>query len=432
MSERVLLERSILGGVLVFPKVWDVLALSERLFDDAVCRKIFEVIASFRARDVVPDVLLVSSSLPKLSAQVFECQALAPASPESVGWHVDQLKAIWARQSLRETASEVLLLADNDKPVGELTGFIEGRLESVVASQSGLEIVYPGEFMQQYLQVMGTRVPFSPTCWRPLNALIGGWRDSAFYVVAGRPGMGKTIVLLQAAYELAQSGKHVLYFSLEMPAVQLQHRILAQVCGIAYDRIANDDLDVEVDIASFAGSDFRSSARDLRKEVWAAEARLTNNLGLVCEGLMTPAKIRAYVANASKRRRVDAVFVDYIGLMEDDLVHKSKIDKIGSVSQQFKRLALTLDIPVVSAAQLNREVESRGRESKPQLSDLRDSGSIEQDADVVMMIHREHLEGERRTVHGSKFQLLIRKNRHGRMGTVELRAEDEYSRVVEV
>ena len=107
----------------------------------------------------------------------------------------------------------------------------------------------------------------------------------------------------------------------------------------------------------------------MRKEVWAAEARLTNNLGLVCEGLMAPAKIRAYVANASKRRRVDAVFVGYIGLMEDDLVHKSKIDKIGSVSQQFKRLALTLDIPVVSAARLNREVESRGRESKPQLSE---------------------------------------------------------------
>ena len=117
--------------------------------------------------------MLVANSLPKDSAQVFECQALAPASVESVGWHVDQLKAIWARQSLRETASEVLLLADDDKPVNELTGFIEGRLENVVSSQSGLEIVYPGEFMQQYLQVMGTRVPFVKSCWRPLNSLIG-------------------------------------------------------------------------------------------------------------------------------------------------------------------------------------------------------------------------------------------------------------------
>ena len=424
MSERVLLEKSILGGVLVFPKVWDVLALSERLFDDAGCRRIFEVIAGFRARDVVPDVLLVASSLPRESAIVFECHGLAPASVESVGWHVNQLKAIWAKQSLRETASEVLLLAD-DKPVNELTGFIEGRLESVLASQSGLEITYPGEFLQEYLTVMGTRVPFVKSCWRPLNDLLGGWRDSAFYVVAGRPGMGKTIVLLQAAYELAKAGKHVLYFSLEMPAIQLQHRILAQVCEISYDRIANDDLDVEWDLGL-------NVKRDLRKEVWAAESKLTNNLGLVCDGLMTPAKIRAFIANASKRRKVDAVFVDYIGLMEDDQAHKSRIDKIASISQQLKRIALTLDIPVVSAAQLNREVENRGKDSKPQLSDLRDSGSIEQDADVVLMIHREHLEGERKTVHGSKFQLLIRKNRHGRMGTVELRAEDEFSRVVEV
>ena len=431
MNVRLRLEQGVLGGVLLFPNVFDGLQLDEGLFDDPLHVTIFRCIREFRERDVRPDVLLVANSVaPEVAARVFECQAEAPVTGESVGWYVQQLKAIWAKGRLGLLAGQVLLdSADAGKSVDELVGFVQGGLDGVVANQLPLEVTYAQSFMQEYLRVMGERVPFMPTCWGKLNLLVGGWRDSAFYVVAGRPGMGKTIVLLQAAYGLALEGKHVLYFSLEMPALQLQHRVLAQVCEIDYDRIANDDLDTpELNINN-------RDVRDLRRSVWAAEARLTDNLGFVCEAVLSPARLRAYVANASSRRKVDAVFIDYIGLMDDDVRHNSKTEKIGSISQQLKQIALTLDVPVVAAAQLNREIEARGEKAKPMLSDLRDSGSIEQDADVILMIQRKQTDQDRKLNpdgNGSEFYLVVAKNRHGRTGSVKFRAEDQYSRIVEV
>lgn len=430
MNVRLRLEQSVLGGVLLFPDVFDGLQLSEQLFDDPLHVTIFRRIREFRERNVKPDVLLVANSVaPECQVRVFECQAEAPVTGESVVWYVQQLKAIWAKARLGSVASQVLLDSeDAGKSVDELVGFVQGGLDGVVADQLPLEVVYPQSFMQEYLRVMGESVPFEPTCWGKLNYFLGGWRDSAFYVVAGRPGMGKTIVLLQAAYQLALQNKHVLYFSLEMPALQLQHRILAQVCEISYDLIANDDLDTP-ELISLGNRE----SRDLRASVWAAEARLTDNLGLVCEAVLSPARLKSYVANASRRRKVDAIFIDYIGLMDDDVRHNNKTEKIGSISQQLKQLALTLDIPVVAAAQLNREIESRGDKAKPVLSDLRDSGSIEQDADVILMIQRKQTDQEaKENRNGREFHLVVAKNRHGRTGSIKFVAEDEYSRIVEV
>lgn len=431
MNVRLRLEQGVLGGVLRFPNVFDGLQLSEVLFDDPLNVQVFARIRDFRLRGVVPDVLLLASDVSaEVAVRVFECQAEAPHVESSVVWYVQQLKAIWAKSRLGVLGSQLVQDSDNpDVSVGDLVGFVQGGLDGVVEGQMPLQVVYPQSFMQEYLRVMGERVPFMPTCWGKLNWYLGGWRDSAFYVVAGRPGMGKTIVLLQAAYQLALQGKHVLYFSLEMPAIQLQHRILAQVCEIDYNLIANDDLDTpEMNVDN-------REVRDLRKSIWAAEARLTDSLGFVCEPVLTPARLKAYVANANVRRKVDAVFIDYIGLMDDDVKHNSKSEKIGSISQQLKQLALTLDVPVVSAAQLNREIEARGGTAKPQLSDLRDSGSIEQDADVILMIQRKQNEQDKRMNpdgNGSDFFVVVAKNRHGRTGSVKFRAEDQYSRIVEV
>jgi replicative DNA helicase len=286
-----------------------------------------------------------------------------------------------------------------------------------------LQIVYPGEFLPDYVAEMKLKPPFMPTPWKRLNRFIGGWRDSGFYVVAGRPGQGKTIVALQAAFELSKQGKHVLYFSLEMPAFQLQHRLLAQVLSIDYSAIANDELDFEI-----MNSD--SSIVWARDVVASAAYILGNNLGLVGVGRLTPNIVRAYVSAASKVRKVDAVFIDYLGLMHDDVEHRDKISRIGAVSNQLKQFALELSIPVVVAVQLNRDVENRSN-GKPQLSDLRDSGSIEQDADVVLMIGRKHRDGDNPDGQGSDFALVVAKNRHGETGAARFVAQDGFSRIVE-
>jgi replicative DNA helicase len=424
-NTRFAVERSVLGGLLTFPKVWDDLQLVADYFGDALNRLIFERMQVLRADGAEPDVVLVNAGLDGRGVErVFECTSDAPLSDVAVGYHVRQLKAMWAKGEL-ELAGKILA-GDAVKVDSDVSGLVAGALQvvdRVSASQVGLSIVYPGEFLPDYVSEMSSKPPFMPTCWKRLNKFIGGWRDAGFYVVAGRPGQGKTIVALQAAFELSKQGKHVLYFSLEMPALQLQHRLLAQALSIDYSLIANDELDFEIMNADAT----HVWARDV---VASAADSLGNNLGLIGLGKLTPNVVRAYVSAASKVRKVDAVFIDYLGLMHDDVEHRDKISRIGSVSNQLKQFALELSIPVVVAVQLNRDVENRSN-GKPQLSDLRDSGSIEQDADVVLMIGRKLREGDNPDGQGSDFALVVAKNRHGETGAARFIAQDGFSRIVE-
>jgi len=424
INMRTALEKSILGGVLTWPKVWDDLALVADYFDNALSRLVFEKIVSARADGVEPDALFIAAGLDgDARAWVFECTSEAPAAALAVKFHARQLKAMWAKDRLALAGRQ--LVQDSEVADSDVSELVAGALKAVdlvSASQAQIEIVYPGEFMGDYLGQMRTKTPFLSTCWKRLNMFIGGWRPSAFYVIAGRPGQGKTIVALQAAFELAKTGKHVLYFSLEMPEIQLQHRLLAQALSIDVSNIANDSLDYLV-----YDKDGSHLARDLVSD---ASSVLTNNLGLISAPVLTPNLLRSYISAASKRSPVDAVFIDYLGLMDDDVQHRDRVQKIGSISNQLKRVALELDIPVVAAVQLNREVENRS-DHKPQLSDLRDSGSIEQDADVILMIARKRRDGDSEDSQGSFFFLRVAKNRHGQTGAAKFIAQDGFSRIVE-
>lgn len=424
IDARLQLENAVLGGVIRFPKVWDDLQLVAEFFDDAMNRLIFGRIREIRDAGAVPDVLLVNAGLDSRHIQrVFECDGLAGYSADSVKFHATQLKAIWAKSELG-LAGRILVEQANDPGV-DVSGLVSGALDAVdkvSGSQAQLLISYPESFHSEYVVEMASRPPFLATSWKRLNKLIGGWRPSGFYVIAGRPGEGKTIVALQSAFALAQAGKHVLYFSLEMPALQLQHRLLAQVLSIDYSAIANDELDFELQTV-----DGIVWARD---DVARASVKLGNNLGVVASSKLTPNMVRAYISAASKVRPVDAVFIDYLGLMQDDVQHKDKTAKIGSISMALKQLALELDIPVVTAVQLNREIESRNS-GKPQLSDLRDSGSIEQDADVVLMIRRKHRPEDNPDGNGTDFFLVVAKNRHGQTGAAKFVAQDAFSRITE-
>jgi len=423
-NARLNIEKSVLGGLLLFPKVWDDLQLVADYFDDALNRIIFNRVCELRDSGAVPDVTLVNGGLKSEAiVRVFECADFAPYSADSVVYHVQELKAIWAKRKL-EIAGATLLesASDPSSDVADLTSYALAEVDKISASQAQLQISYPGDYLDDYVEEMASRPPFMATCWKRLNKMIGGFRNGGFYVIAGRPGQGKTIVALQSAFALAQSGKHVFYFSLEMPALQLQHRLLAQVLSIDYSAIANDELDFELQTV-----DGIVWARD---DVARASVRLGNNLGVVASSKLTPNMVRAYISAASKFRPVDAVFIDYLGLMQDDVQHKDKTSKIGSISMALKQLALELNIPVITAVQLNREIESR-HSGKPQLSDLRDSGSIEQDADVVLMIRRKHRPEDNPDGNGTDFFLVVAKNRHGQTGAAKFVAQDAFSRITE-
>lgn len=428
MNSRMQVENAVLGGVIRFPKVWDDLQLVAKYFDDALNQTIFERILSLRNSGVEPDIILVNAGLDKRGVdRVWECVGDAPLAAVAVKNHVNQLKAMWAKGELGLAGRKLDQGAlDAGVDVSVLVAEALQVVDTVSASQVQLQISYPGEYLDEYVAEMQSRPPFMATCWKKLNKFIGGFRPAGFYVIAGRPGEGKTIIALQSAFELSKQGKHVLYFSLEMPALQLQHRLLAQSLKIDYSRIANDDLDFKVtDIVN--GDFYEMSAR---QQVADASRLLGNNLGVIASGRLTPNMVRAYISAAAKSRPVDAVFIDYLGLMQDDVEHRDKTAKIGAISGTLKQLALELNIPFVVAVQLGREIENRPK-GKPQLSDLRDSGSIEQDADVVLMIRRNHRDGEDKDAQGTELVLIVAKNRHGQTGAAFFIAQDNISKIVE-
>ena len=280
------------------------------------------------------------------------------------------------------------------------------------------------------------KVTGTPTGFPRLNVLTHGFQPGEFIVLAARPGIGKTALSLNLAYNATTKANcPVAYFSLEMPANML------------FKRLVSADADVEFDnlITGFGLNPQKrlklqqSCERMAQKKIYVDDTSGIKLLDLV-------AKCRKLKAQEPD---LGLIVVDYIGLVTTS--HKSKSEsrqlEVQMISQTLKKLALDLRVPVIGVAQLNRNVENRGGE--PQLSDLRESGSIEQDADIVMMLHekkfntgttKNQLDKHNEEVQKAQEQiagagddvklvdLFIRKNRSGRMGKVPLLFKKNFCR----
>jgi replicative DNA helicase len=290
-------------------------------------------------------------------------------------------------------------------------------------SESEDVVSSPVSYHERYLEQMSEGVAFMPSAWGRLNKLIGGWRDSGFYLVGGRPGQGKTTVLLQAAWDLARQGKKVLFVSLEMPVLQLQHRILSQTLSIDVTKIADNDLDFKVMHADKTVSWASDMVRD-------AQGLLNDNLLMISPESVSPMSLRALIRRQQRVSGLDAVFVDYLQISDDDEKHSIRSDQVRSISGKYKKIARKFDLPLITAVQLNREVESRVKGS-PRLTDISESDKPGMDADVAIMIHREFQEGDNPDGQGSDLYLKIVKNRHGETGSARFVAQDGFARIVE-
>ena len=276
-----------------------------------------------------------------------------------------------------------------------------------------------------------------------LDKKLGGLHRSDLLILAGRPSMGKTSLATNVAFNIARAYKKgitasgeegavdggvVGFFSLEMSAEQLATRILSEVAEIPSNQIRRGD---------FTESEFRRIV-DAAKELEAAPLFIDD----------TPAlPISQLAARARRLKRIhglDALFVDYLQLVRGTGRSENRVNEISEITMGLKAIAKELDIPVIALSQLSRQVENR-EDKRPQLSDLRESGSIEQDADVVMFVFREEYYKEREKpgdhelekmgiwqeemerLHG-KAEVVIGKQRHGPIGTVELSFEGQFTR----
>lgn len=263
-----------------------------------------------------------------------------------------------------------------------------------------------------------------------LDKLLDGFNRSDLIILAARPSMGKTALALNMAYETSRTlanDETVLFLSLEMPTRQLVTRLLSAKSGVAVSSLRSaESLDF-----------FFGKVRE------AAEEIKNSNLFFDDKSIKNVSELRARVRGFSMKYKLKCLFVDYLQLIDSDHRGRMKVYEVAEVTKSLKALAKELDIPVVVLSQLSRGVESR-EAKEPLLSDLRDSGSIEQDADVVMFVTRESYylersmpkEGTERYIEHVKrldevkdrATLLISKHRNGAIGKVDLGFSSETTR----
>ena len=261
-----------------------------------------------------------------------------------------------------------------------------------------------------------------PTGIRRIDEAIGGWQNSDLIIIAARPGMGMTSFVLSIARNAAiDYGKSVALFSLEMSATQLVHRLFSIESGVSSEKIVKGDLrDAEWN--------------QLMERVHVLE---TDKLIIDDTPQLSIFDLRAKCRRLKHRYNIDMVIVDYLQLMtgnaEDKGRHGNREQEISQISRSLKALAKDLNIPVIALSQLSRQVEQRGGDKKPMLSDLRESGSIEQDADQVMFIYRpEYYKLDTFPDDGSpalnRAEIMIEKNRHGSTSSIKVRFEKQYTK----
>ena len=260
------------------------------------------------------------------------------------------------------------------------------------------------------LSLEGTALTGIPSGFKDLDEITGGFQRGNLIVIAARPSMGKSCLVTNMAENAAlDHGRPVALFSLEMSETELAQRFIASQARIK-------------------GEDLRKGR--VAENRWPKIVEATNRLAqapLYIDdssdvGLL---EVRAKARRLHAQHELGLVIVDYLQLMRPDHRVESRVQQVGEMSRGLKILARELNVPVIALSQLSRAVEQRGGDKKPVLSDLRESGSIEQDSDLVVFIYRDEYYNEE-SEHEGEAELLISKHRNGGLGKVTLTFRKEY------
>jgi replicative DNA helicase len=243
--------------------------------------------------------------------------------------------------------------------------------------------------------------------FQSLDALTNGFRQGSLNVLAGRPSMGKSTLALNIASHLSNT-KNVLFFSLEMSQVQLTMKLVSADTKIAINKVEKGGLNSE-DNQKF----YESLAKTGNK-----------NMTIIDKSGLTIKNIFSISKKLNSERKIDIILIDYLQIMKYN--KGNEVSELGNITRELKHLAKLLQIPIILLSQLSRGVESR-ENKRPFMSDLRSSGEIEQDADVIMFVYRDDYYHDDSPDRGLA-ELIIAKNRMGQSGFVKCSFEGEYSK----
>ncbi len=337
-------------------------------------------------------------------------------SSTNIKHYADIMQKKFVLRSLIEAADYVSELAfeEGDDHMDDILDMAEKKMFAVVSSPKNQKYVSlknalpeAYERLEKLHETKGMLRGVA-TGFRDLDNMLSGLQKSDLIILAARPSMGKTTLALDMARMAAtKNDQSILIFSLEMSSQQLVDRMLSAESRVNAWNLRTGNLSSDKDF-----SQLRDSLDKLSKAKIFIDDQPGNSI----------VKMKALSRRLKAEKGLDMIVVDYLQLMTTSKNYDSMVNQVTEISRSLKSLAKELDVPVLALSQLSRAVESRG--GKPRLSDLRDSGSIEQDADVVMFIHRED-KGKDESERTNIAEILIEKHRNGPTGKVDLYFDDK-------
>ncbi len=449
-------EAAVLSAVMIDPLAFDKVSelLRPEHFYSEAHRRIFEAAVELSATGKPVDVVQVATwlrdrdRLAQVGGMAYLTEVLnAAPAVANVAAYGRTIHEKWRIRQLMLACQRVM--AQGYSGYGEAQVFIDSAEQAVYdiartressSVQLLRDVVHETFRRIEKANARGLRITGIPTGFDRYDRITSGLHDGELTIVAARPGMGKTSLVLNMAANVAtpqqvesardpndrweEAGYGVAVFSLEMPREQIANRMLCSEARVDVSKVRTGML-TPTDWSKLT----QAAAHLHNLNIWVDDSPALSILELRSKVRRMQAEFdRVDPATGEKKQRVGLVVVDYLQLMRGRENAQSREQEISEISRGLKHLAKELNLPVMALSQLNRAVETRGEKSKrPQLSDLRESGAIEQDADNICFIYREDYYN-RETVDRNVAELIIAKQRNGPTDIVKVRFEAQYTR----
>ncbi|MFN3691774.1 MAG: replicative DNA helicase [Fervidobacterium sp.] len=417
-------EQALIGSILIEPEKLDnvVSIVSSTDFYDQRHRYIFSVIEQLHDEGLPIDIISVCDKLrdqgllESVGGELYVAQ-LSDNVPTSA--HAEMYAQIIRDKSiLRElitAGSQIVQSAYSDSDVDEILDEAERLIFRIAESKatktyidikSALTDVFETleDLRAKHLKGLSGIITGIPTGFKKLDEMTSGFHKSDLIIIAARPSVGKTAFALNVAKNMATLGESsVGIFSLEMSREQLIQRLLCMESLVDLQKVRRGWL----------------SDEEWKRLVHGASKLMKANIIVDDESNLEPRVLRAKARRMKKEYNIDAIFIDYLQLMNIGDRRDSRQQEISEISRSLKLLARELDISIIALSQLSRAVEQR-EDKRPRLSDLRESGAIEQDADVVIFLYRDEYYKKQHADLPHETEIIIGKQRNGPIGTVTL------------
>lgn len=431
------LEEAVLGAVMLEKEailsIMDILK-PESFYKEAH-QKIYKTIVELSMADKPIDILTVTEELRKkelldeVGGPFYITQLTSRVgSAAHVEFHARIVAQKYIQRELIRVSSNIQTMAYDDSidvddlldtSESELFGVAEGNIKKDIQKIN----VLVDQAVKQIQEAKNKDTSLSgvPSGYTSLDRLTAGWQKSDLVIIAARPSMGKTAFVLSMTRNIAvEHQRPVAIFSLEMSSIQLTNRLIVSETELPSDKLRTGNLSTS--------------------EWTLLEQKIDRLLGAPIYIDDTPAisvfELRAKCRRLKMKYDVDLIIVDYLQLMSGPPDTKgNREQEVSTISRSLKGIAKELDIPIIALSQLNRSVEIRSGNKRPQLSDLRESGAIEQDADMVLFIHRPEKFGLLEDEEGNSLkglaEIILAKHRNGPTGDVHLKFKDHCAKFIE-